>query len=174
MIEEEKIFGYTMEKTHFADIKQNITVKDGNESTVMSHDIFMVDSKPILYRFKDQNPDTDFTRYPELKTYKMFVDILGAPPYYSILNIPEQLRNSNVRDDLLLRAESSFYSLRKESYLRYIHDFDFDNWYYRNIDKYISDLNSMGIPASILIDGDRSGWESYEAILLFKKGDNPS
>ncbi len=32
----------------------------------------------------------------------------------------------------------------------------------------------MGIPASILIDGDRSGWERYEAILLFKKKDKPS
>jgi len=32
----------------------------------------------------------------------------------------------------------------------------------------------MGIDVSILIDGDRSGSERYEAILLFKKEDNPS
>ena len=104
----------------------------------------------------------------------MFVDTLGAPPFYSIVNIPEQLRNSNVRDDLLLRAESSFYNSRKESYLRYVHDFDFDDWYCKHIDEYINKLRSMGIDVSILIDGDRSGWERYEAILLFKKEDNPS
>jgi hypothetical protein len=31
----------------------------------------------------------------------------------------------------------------------------------------------MVIDVSILIDGDRSGWEHYEAILLLKE-DNPS
>jgi hypothetical protein len=116
MIEEEKISGYTIERNPFGGIEQNITLKDENGDTVMSHDIFMVDSHPIIYRFNKKDPDINVTKYPELEKYKMFVDTLGAPPFYSIVNIPEQLRNSKVRDDLLLRAESSFYDSREESY----------------------------------------------------------
>ena len=174
MIEEEKFGEYTIERNPFGGIEQNITLKDRNGSIVMSHDTFMVDRYPIIYSFKEKIPDFDSTKYPELEQYKMFADTLGAPPFNSIINIPKEVRDSDLRFNLLLMAESSFYNLREESYLRYIHDFDFDNWYCRNIDKYISDLNSMGIPASILIDGDRSGWERYEAILLFKKKDKPS
>jgi len=175
MIEEEgKISGYTIERNPFGGIEQNITLKDENGNTVMSHDIFMVYSHPIIYRFNKKDPDVNVTKYPELEKYKMFVDTLGAPPFYSIVNIPEQLRNSKVRDDLLLIAESSFYNSREESYLRYVHDFGFDPWFYKHIDEYINKLRSMGIDVSILIDGDRSGWEPYEAILLFRKGDNPS
>ena len=32
----------------------------------------------------------------------------------------------------------------------------------------------MGIDVSILIHGDKSGWDIYNAILLFKKEDKPS
>ena len=155
MIEEEKFGEYTIERNPFGGIEQNITLKDRNGSIVMSHDTFMVDRYPIIYSFKEKIPDFDSTKYPELEKYKMFADTLGAPPFNSIVNIPKEIRDSDLRFNLLLMAESSFYNLREESYLRYIHDFDFDNWYCRNIDKYISDLNSMGIPASILIDGDR-------------------
>ena len=175
MIEEEgKISGYTIERNPFGGIEQNITLKYRNGSIVMSYDTFMVYPHPIIYGFNNKDPNINVTRYPELEKYKMFADTLGAPPFNSIVNIPKEIRDSDLRFNLLLMAESSFYNLREESYLRYIHDFDFDNWYCRNIDKYISDLNSMGIPASILIDGDRSGWEHYEAILLFKKKDKPS
>ncbi len=174
MIEGEKFGEYTIERNPFGGIEQNITLKDRNGSIVMSHDMFMVYPHPIIYGFNNKDPNINVTRYPELEKYKMFADTLGAPPFNSIINIPKEVRDSDLRSNLLLEAESSFYNLRKESYLRYIHDFDFDNWYCRNIDKYISDLNSMGIPASILIDGDRSGWERYEAILLFKKEDKPS
>ena len=52
MIEEEgKISGYTIERNPFGGIEQNITLKDENGNTVMSHDIFMVYSHPIIYRF---------------------------------------------------------------------------------------------------------------------------
>ena len=173
-MEEEESSEYTIEKSNQIDTRQDITVKDGNGDVVMRHEMFMVDSYPVIYSFKEKNPDFDSTKYPELEKYKMFVDTLGAPPYYLILNIPEEIRNSKLRSNLLLEAESFFYNLRKESYLRYIHDFGCDNWYCKHIDEYINKLNSMGIPASILIDGDRSGWERYEAILLFKKEDNPS
>jgi len=175
MVEEEgKISGYTIERNPFGGIEQNITLKDENGDTVMSHDIFMVYSHPIIYGFNNKDPNINVTRYPELEKYKMFADTLGAPPFNSIVNIPKEIRDSDLRFNLLLMAESSFYNLREESYLRYIHDFDFDNWYCKHIDEYINKLNSMGIPASILIDGDRSGWERYEAILLFKKEDKPS
>jgi len=174
MIEEEKFGEYTIERNPFGGIEQNITLKYRNGSIVMSYDTFMVYPHPIIYGFNNKDPNINVTRYPELEKYKMFADTLGAPPFNSIINIPKEIRDSDLRFNLLLMAESSFYNLREESYLRYIHDFDFDNWYCRNIDKYISDLNSMGIPASILIDGDRSGWERYEAILLFKKKDKPS
>ena len=174
MIEEEKFGEYTIERNPFGGIEQNITLKDGNGKIVMSHDTFMVDRYPIIYSFKEKIPDFDSTKYPELEQYKMFADTLGAPPFNSIVNIPKEIRDSDLRFNLLLMAESSFYNLREESYLRYIHDFDFDNWYCKHIDEYINKLNSMGIPASILIDGDRSGWERYEAILLFKKKDKPS
>ena len=174
MIEEEKFGEYTIERNPFGGIEQNITLKYRNGSIVMSYDTFMVYPHPIIYGFNNKDPNINVTRYPELEKYKMFADTLGAPPFNSIVNIPKEIRDSDLRFNLLLMAESSFYNLREESYLRYIHDFDFDNWYCRNIDKYISDLNSMGIPASILIDGDRSGWERYEAILLFKKEDKPS
>ena len=174
MIEEEKFGEYTIERNPFGGIEQNITLKYRNGSIVMSYDTFMVYPHPIIYGFNNKDPNINVTRYPELEKYKMFADTLGAPPFNSIVNIPKEIRDSDLRFNLLLMAESSFYNLREESYLRYIHDFDFDNWYCRNIDKYISDLNSMGIPASILIDGDRSGWERYEAILLYKKKDKPS
>ena len=174
MIEEEKFGEYTIERNPFGGIEQNITLKDRNGSIVMSHDTFMVDRYPIIYSFKEKIPDFDSTKYPELEQYKMFADTLGAPPFNSIINIPKEVRDSDLRFNLLLMAESSFYNLREESYLRYIHDFDFDNWYCKHIDEYINKLNSMGIPASILIDGDRSGWERYEAILLFKKNNKHS
>ena len=174
MIEGEKFGEYTIERNPFGGIEQNITLKDRNGSIVMSHDMFMVYPHPIIYGFNNKDPNINVTRYPELEKYKMFADTLGAPPFNSIVNIPKEIRDSDLRFNLLLMAESSFYNLREESYLRYIHDFDFDNWYCKQIDEYINKLNSMGIPASILIDGDRSGWERYEAILLFKKEDKPS
>lgn len=152
-------------------IEQKITVNNPYGETIMCHEIYPIGPSPFLSFF-----DEDVSEL-ESKKYHMFGSVMGFPDTASIKNMPEDLKDSEERFNLYLLAEREFYNQyfknnKSESgYLRYIHDFAFDEWNRENIYRMVDALKEEGIVVNLELEGENDQGV-YHTVLLFEKRDS--
>jgi hypothetical protein len=106
----------------------------------------------------------------------MFGSVMGYPDTASVANIPEYFKDGEERFELCCLAEEKFYNQyfekdkEEDGYLRYIHDFGFDNWNEENMSRMISHLQEKGFLVTMKLEG-RTSVDVYHAVLLFEKRD---
>ena len=163
MVEKGEFSDYKISTRDYIGIDQNSYLRDSDDNIIMLYRIFPVGAS-TFFSFFERGEESDLAS----KGYPMYVNMTGAPPDDLITDIPGELRFSDIRFELQIEAESSFYTLREESYLRYIHDFSLDDWNSININRLVEELKKRGIPVSIAMERERS-LGIYQAILLFEK-----
>ncbi len=110
--------------------------------------------------------------------YNVFGSTMGFPNTSSV-SIPLELKDSELRLDISLLSERSFFTqyfkrcIKNTEYLRYVSDFAFDDWNRRNIHTIVERLNIEGISVNIFAEGDiqydHTENKIYHCVLLFKK-----
>ena len=174
MPEQEMYKGLDFKVVNPLSIDQRINLMDENRDVVICHNIFAIGSGPFFSFFREEGDNSDIIE--DLEVYKMFGCVIGYPNTASVSNIPEGFKDSEERFKLQCFAEREFgkqyLSSTKniEGYVRYVHDFEFDNWYERNIERLVEELNSDVMDVSLVLEGD-SSIGVYHAVLLFKRGD---
>jgi hypothetical protein len=145
--------------------EQYVNIRDENREIYIRHHIYSIGSGPFLSQFEGDKEG--------LEDYYMYGSVIGYPYTASVGNIPEDFKDSENRFWLSCFAEEQFFEQyfdnirQKNGYLRYIHDFEFDDWYERNMSRMLERLKERGIPVKLVLEGE-SSIGIYHAILLFE------
>lgn len=165
MLEQEK----TVEsKVSFSN---RLLVNENINGIEVCHEIFPVGSSAFLSSFGDEE------KARELQAYRMFNSVTGYPNTASVSEAPKFFKDSEERYNLILSSEIQFYkqflvgNVRERMYTRHVHDFMFDNWFFKNIHRLVDDLQEEGVPVSQEL-GNENSIGIYHGVLLFERIDS--